>query len=272
MLTLSLTLLFLVQQVYSPADFIQVSGNSLSARYDSAVAQGRRESVDTFWVAYQFPVRPGVRVNTWDGNVNISRGRNSDGIEWVDNTAELQRVALFMLTRKSDGVIEKTRVLNLNQNFRVHDRRVYWIGEPKTEESLALLATLATTLSQRGSSSLMMTMGLHPEPYAAQSLIRVARSSAPTEVKKNAIFWLGQEVSRQAGDELEKMAKDDPEVEVQKQAVFAISRRNTDEAISMLLRIAKEHPNPAVRKQAIFWLGQKRDPRVVDIFEQMLKK
>lgn len=272
MRTIALALLVLAQQVYSPADFVRVNGNSLRARYEAAVAQGRRESADSFWVAYQFPVRSGVRVNTWDGNVNISLGRNSDGIEWIDHTTELQRVGLFMLTRKADGLIEKSRVLNLAQDFRVHDRKVYWIGEPDAEESLALLTSLATTIPQRPSSSLMMTIGLHPEPLAAQSLIKVARSSAPTEIKKNAIFWLGQEVSRQAGEELEKMAKDDPEVEIQKQAVFAISQRNTEEAISTLLRIAKEHPNPVVRKQAIFWLGQKKDPRVVDLFEQMLKK
>ena len=68
------------------------------------------------------------------------------------------------------------------------------------------------------------------------------------------------------------MANSDPEIEIQKQAVFAISQRNNDEAVTSLLRIAREHPNAAVRKQAIFWLGQKRDPRVLDFFEQMLKK
>jgi HEAT repeat protein len=90
-------------------------------------------------------------------------------------------------------------------------------------------------------------------------------------VKKDAIFWVGQEISRRAGDELEKLASNDPEVEVQKQAVFALSLRNNDESIPSLMRIAKDHPNKAVRQQAIFWLGQKHDPRVLDFFEQMLR-
>jgi len=68
------------------------------------------------------------------------------------------------------------------------------------------------------------------------------------------------------------LATADPAVEVQKQVVFALSQRSADESIPALVRIAKEHSNAAVRQQAIFWLGQKRDPRVLDFFEQMLKK
>jgi hypothetical protein len=272
LLTASLALLlFVPQAVYTPADFVRVAGGSLKARYDSAIAEGRRGNTDTFWIAYQFPLRPGVRIDTRYDGVNINRGRYSDGIEFVDSSQAPQRAGVFILMRKSDGGIEKTRVLNLDEDFRIHDRRVYWIAEPNAEESLALLASLAGIAPERA-SSLLMTIGLHPTPNATESLLRLARTSTSTEVKKQAVFWLGQEVSRQAGDELEKMAKDDPEVEVQRQAVFAISQRNSDDAIPSLLRIAKEHPNAAVRKQAIFWLGQKRDPRVLDLFEQMLKK
>ena len=51
-----------------------------------------------------------------------------------------------------------------------------------------------------------------------------------------------------------------------------MSRRPDDEAVPALIRIAKEHPNPAVRAEAIRLLGQKKDPRVVDFLEQLLKK
>lgn len=264
-------LLALPQEVYSPAEFVRVSGNSLRSRFDAAVSEGRRGPADAFWVAYQFPLRPGVRLNTRDGNVNIDRGRYADGIEWIDSTGNALRAGLFLLMRKSDGGVEKSRILNLNEDFRVHDRKVYWIGEPNAQDSLALIGALVAAASQK-SSTLLMTAGLHPAPYAAEGLLWIARASASIQVKKDAVFWLGQEVSRQAGEELEKMARDDPEVEVQKQAVFALSQRNSDEAVSSLMRIAREHPSAAVRKQAIFWLGQKRDPKVLDLFEQMLKK
>jgi hypothetical protein len=221
-------LLFLPQEVHSPADFVRPAGDTLQARYDSAVMQGRAGNTDTFWVAYQMPERASAHVTS------------PDGIEFV-STNQPERVGLFLLVKRSDGAIDKIRTVNLSQDVRVHDRKVYWLGEPNGDENGALL-------------------------------LRIARTSSTTQVKNDAIFWLGQEISRQAGEELEKLATSDPEVEVQKQAVFALSLRKNDESIPSLERIAKEHPNSAVRKQAIFWLGQKRDPRVLDFFEQLLKK
>ena len=74
--------LVLFQQVYAPADFTQVSGASVKAKYDAAVEQGRRGSDDTFWVAWRFAVRPGIRINTLGNNVMISSTTTSDGGPW----------------------------------------------------------------------------------------------------------------------------------------------------------------------------------------------
>jgi hypothetical protein len=270
-LAASLALLF-AAQISTPADFVRTAGDSLRARFDSAMTQGRRESAESFWIAYQFPVRPGVRVNTWDGNVNISRGRSSDGIEFLANTEEAERVGLFMLVRRADGLIEKSRVINLKQDFRVHDRKVFWLGEPAEAESATFLAAIIPSAPQRAWSSLLMTVSLHPESVAPNTLLQIARnSSQSSQLRRDAIYWLGQEVSRQAGEELAGLANTDPDVEVQKQAVYALSRRDTEESLQAVFRIAKDHPNAAVRRQAIYWLGQKRDPRVLDLLEQLLK-
>jgi hypothetical protein len=218
----------LAQGVFSPADFINVNGDSLKSRYNSAVAQGRQGSADSFWVAYEMADGKNIRTHTSDGIEVTERGRP-------------QRSGMFMLVQKTTGSVEKLRIVDLDEDVRVHDRRVYWLGKPDTDERALLL-------------------------------LDVARAATSTQLKKDSIFWLGQEISRRAGDELEKLVANDPEVEVQKQAVFALSQRANDESIPSLMRIAKDHPNRAVRQQAIFWLGQKRDPRVLDFFEQVLKK
>jgi hypothetical protein len=262
----------LLQQVYSPADFVQVPGASLTARFDVAIAEGRRGSDENFWIAYRFPVRAGIRINTLDNNVMISSKTTSDGIEWISDDATPQRVAVLLLVNKTDGVIQKTRLLNLNDNFRIHDRKVYWLGEPVAEESLALLSRLMTASPQNLSSSLAHYMTLHDSANVADHLLQIARSTTiPTTVRASAINWLGREVSRKAADDLSALAQD-PDSQIQRQAVIAMSRRPDDEAIPALIRIAKEHPNSAVRAEAIRLLGQKKDPRVVDFFEQLLKK
>jgi len=219
---------YAAQTVYTTADFVNIDGDSLKARYDSAVARARRDNSDTFWVAYEMPSRSNIRISS------------VDGIE-VFQTDKPQRAGLFMMLRRSDGAIERLRIVDLTYDIRVHDRKVYWIGKPSTDDSAALL-------------------------------LSIARTSNSAQVKKDAVFWLGQEISRLAAAGLQDLVTNDPEVEVQKQAVFAISQRSNDESITSLIRVAREHPNASVRQQAIFWLGQKRDPRVLDFFEQVLKK
>jgi HEAT repeats len=216
------------QTVYSSSDFVAVNGDTLNMRYENAVAQGRQGNTDTFWVGYEMSDRASVRSNSVDG-IDVVQKNTPD------------RIGMFMLVRKSDGAIDKLRIVDLSGDVRVHDRKVYWLGKPNSDDSATLL-------------------------------LNIARTSTSTQVKKDAIFWLGQEISRLAGNELERLASNDPEVEVQKQAVFALSLRNNDESIPTLMRIAKEHHNPAVRQQAIFWLGRKHDPRVLEFFEQLLKK
>jgi hypothetical protein len=269
---LAVTLSLLVAQVYSPGDFVQVPGASLGARYDAAIAQGRRGSDDNFWIAYQFPVRPGIRINTLDNNVMIASATTSDGIEWIPDDTMPQRVAMFFLVGKNDGILQKTRLINLKDNFRIHDRKVFWLGEPNAEDSLAVLERLITDSPQNLSSPLAHYMTLHDSPNVADHLLQIARSSTlPSQVRANAVTWLGREVSRKASDDLNALTLD-ADSQVQRQAVIAMSRRADDEAVPALIRIAKEHPNSAVRSEAIRLLGQKKDPRVVDFFEQLLKK
>jgi len=229
MSALMAALLFLAQgRVYTFPDFVSVNGDSLKARYDNAIAQGRGLNSETFWVAWEMP---------GDGN---TRTTLIDGIE-VSQTRVPERAAMFFLARKSDGGIERIRIITLAQDIRVHDRPVYWLGKPASDESAGVL-------------------------------LDIARTTTSTAVRKDAIFWLGQEASRLVPGELEKLASNDPDTEVQKQAVFALSQRRNDESIPTLMRIARDHSNPAVRKQAIFWLGQSRDPRVLEFFEGLLKK
>jgi HEAT repeats len=104
-------------------------------------------------------------------------------------------------------------------------------------------------------------------------LIRVAESDSDNELKKQALFWIGQKAGQRSLDVLGKTVdSDDADTDVQKQAVFAISQRPKDEAVPLLIKIAKTHSKAEVRKQAMFWLGQTGDPRALEFFKEVLSK
>src|SRR5262245_35781391 len=103
-------------------------------------------------------------------------------------------------------------------------------------------------------------------------LVPLARDrKLDSEVRKQALFWLGQAAGESITRTLDVMSRDEEEdVEVRKAAVFALSQRPADEAIATLMRIARSNVHPEVRKSAFFWLAQHDEPEVADFFEKVL--
>ena len=105
------------------------------------------------------------------------------------------------------------------------------------------------------------------------TLLRIAKDAdRERELRKSAVFWLGQAAS-DATAALNGLAEDENgDVEVRKQAVFALSQRPNGEGVGPLLAIARGKLDPRIRRQAIFWLGQSGDARAVSYFEEVLAK
>jgi hypothetical protein len=103
-------------------------------------------------------------------------------------------------------------------------------------------------------------------------LLLLARErSRPSEVRKSAIFWLGQAAGEKVAPELDRLASDDDlEMDLREQAVFAVSQRESEEAVPILIRISRDHSSRDLRKTALFWLAQIDDPRVLPLFEEIL--
>jgi HEAT repeat protein len=113
----------------------------------------------------------------------------------------------------------------------------------------------------------------HGSDEGTNFLIRVAESDSDNELKKQALFWIGQRAGQRSLEVLGKTVEsDDVDTDVQKHAVFAISQRPKDEAVPLLIKIARTHAKPEVRKQAMFWLGQTGDPRALEFFKEVLSK
>ncbi len=128
-------------------------------------------------------------------------------------------------------------------------------GAPRVAKEAIVIATLADSLD------------------VTPMLLRVAKDEKrERDVRKSAVFWLGQAVG-DAIAPLDGIANDaDEDLEVRKQAVFALSQRPKDEAVPALLKIVRGRSDPRIRKTAVFWLGQSGDPRAVAYFEDVLTR
>ncbi len=99
------------------------------------------------------------------------------------------------------------------------------------------------------------------DPSGTAQLINWAEKSPNQELRKQAIFWLGQKAIANIQDKIKDYAFNDKDTEIQKQAVVALAEMEGNSGVPQLIEIAKTHPNPEVRKHAIIFLGESGDPR-----------
>ena len=176
-------------------------------------------------------------------------------------------------------------VRNQQESTKLRKEAAFAIGVSKEQGAIAALEGLYPTIGDRevkkqiifaasiNRSDVKPTSTSKNNDEGVNFLIRVAESDPDRELRKQALFWLGQTAGKRSLEVLGNVVeKSDDDTEVQKQAVFAISQRPKDEAVPLLIKIAKTHPKPAVRKQAMFWLGQTGDERALEFFKEILSK
>jgi HEAT repeat protein len=123
-----------------------------------------------------------------------------------------------------------------------------------------------------GTDHVIAAIAMHDHPRTVTELIALARKHESTEVRRDAIFWLGQRAGEKVAGELRRAVDEDPEDEVRERAVFAISQLPAERAVPMLVDLVKNHKRPVVRKRAMFWLTQTGDPRALQLIEEILAR
>lgn len=189
-----------------------------------------------------------------------------------DARREMRDQALYALAIHDepsvDGLLERAAAGELD--WGRESQAIFWLGAARGERGFEALMRLAKRLDDRARHQIPFALHVSDAPGSVEALIGMARHDKSREVRRQAIFWLGQEASQKAVEELERVAVEDPDVEIEKQAIFALSQLPDGRGVPVLIRHARTHPSPAVRKQALFWLGQSGDPRALDLFEEIL--
>ncbi len=136
------------------------------------------------------------------------------------------------------------------------------------DESLSFLLEQLRDADREG--ELMAAIAMHDHPRVVPELIHLARHDADREVRKQAIFWLGQKAGEKVAGELRRAVDEDPDDDVRQHAVFAISQLPAERSVPILINLVKTHKRAAVRKRALFWLTQTGDQRALDLIEEIL--
>lgn len=154
----------------------------------------------------------------------------------------------------------------------VREKAVFWIGQQNSPAALALLKPMINDHDEDIAEEVIFAISLMELPEAEKLLIDYAKNLQNRDLRKKAIFWLGQSVSKKVMSTLEEIAEEDDDIKIQESAIFAISQQESEESLQKLMKIATSHDSPRIRKKAIFWLGQSEDPRAVDFLISLLQQ
>jgi len=197
--------------------------------------------------------------------------------EFESGGEELQKSLIFIISQHNSprafDFLKKTALAS-SLDLEVRKDAVFWAGNSRDPRSLSLLKeVLSGSRSEELKEHAVFALTLTDRREAVEELIRIAKFDPDLEVRKKAVFWLGQKASKESVGTLKEVVdKPDEDLEVKESAVFAISQLPKDKAVPMLMAIARENKSPAVRKKAIFWLGQTGDEQALKLFEEILLK
>ncbi len=215
-------------------------------------------------VRMSFTARPGVCGN----GRNIMTGRSTD--DW-ESTCEGGPVRVVLRVRDRLVIDLDTYV---GGRWRSETEAVTDLGAVPAPAAAAYLLHLVRTGSGPAAKDAVFAATLADSADVWPDLLAAAKDeSRPREVRRAAVFWVGQEAAAEIASELEEIVDDDAEdLQVREHAVFALSQRRDDESVDALLRIARTHRDPRIRKKALFWLGQSDDRRALELFEEILTR
>ena len=243
----------------------EVSAQSIASRVNS-VSEGD--------VRLSFPLRPGVcgdGRNVWYGernNYSRNDGRERRDVEYdIDCATGPGRLVVV----RRDGETTDLRFY-VGGRWRASSSATD-LGMVSASAAVDYLIGLAETSDGKPGREAIFPATLADSVIIWPRLMRIARNdSRPRNIREGATFWLGQLAEEPATRGLSELVGDAAiDREVRKSAIFALSQRR-GEGVPALINVVRTSRDPELRKNALFWLANSRDPRALDLIEELLTK
>jgi len=256
-------------------NYLDKSGKSLAQKISSAVNEFKKDYSDTsFFVGYIFQSRHQIHmgdrsdsptsfgITTRNGEIKISRsykGKEKSGYSIHTENEENGPAGLILLYKLSGKKAEMCDavLMDIEKTYEFKKEPLFWLGKTENKESFKLLKDSFESGIEELQDSLLFLISSHDGIEAGKFLHSTALGKYPTDIRKNAIFWIGNLKDDKSIDYLKDIYKKSKEKKLREQVIFGLSLCDHDDAVKEMIRIARQDSSSEIRENAIFWLGQK---------------
>jgi len=193
-----------------------------------------------------------------------------------DCSAELRRKAVFLVsqheTDETDDLLYNAA--RTDPDFGVREQAIFWLGQEGSREDVEFLMDLFDDLeSSELKEKVIFSVSQASHSAGGEWLMSLARDeSESVEVRKNALFWAGQEGNVDA-IELGDLYENAGDRDLQEHVIFVLSQIDgSEDATTVLIDIAKSESNSDLRDKALFWLGESRDPSAAKFLSDLINR
>ena len=188
---------------------------------------------------------------------------------------ELQERAIFAISQRNDArsaEILKSYAERTDVPRELRENAIFWISQNPSSGGAAYLMDLYPRLEddelkERAIFGIAQTSSAEGRRWLLE---RARDTTEPIDVRKNALFWVGQMGGLQAAD-LQGLYDTLDDVEMKEQVIFVASQMRESDAVDFLMEIARTEQDEELRERAIFWLGQSKDPRVAEFLLSLIR-
>ena len=149
------------------------------------------------------------------------------------------------------------------------------LGHVPAQQAVDYLLRDALPRAERSAAKeLILAAVLADSAESWPALLEIGREDRISrDIRKNAVFWVGQAAAEKATEGLASIAGDASEdLDVRRHALFALSQQPREVGIPALIDVARTSREAELVKHALFWLGQSDDPRALDLFREILSR
>ena len=229
------------------------------------------------WAGYTVPIVAGDRQSCcWNNNVMSGcylepRTGDRTVIVSTNQTVKLEGpTQLVVLFRMENREVAKIRTFTPECELDAGGLPFLWLTGVNAAESIRLLLSIAkdtagaTREQVRKADSAVGAIALHADPAADPALEELEGSSHPDQVRRQAIFWLGNARGQRGFEVVSRVVREDPSDKIREHAVFALTQNKDPKALNVVLEVAHNDKSPRVRGQALFWLAQRAQQKMAE--------
>jgi HEAT repeat protein len=180
-------------------------------------------------------------------------------------------IALSLLDPEKSAPLLRRAVQNPDLSPALRERIIHALIVSDGEENITFLRTLFDQLDDPAlQTAVVMAVGQAGRPETREWLIGLARDPGqPAELRARSFFFLAMD-SQISTEALIGLFDALDGSDMRRQAVLAIGQRNDAPATDFIIRIARDETDPELQRAAILWLGQSRDPRAVEVLQELI--